>query len=447
MKYGCIRFEDPYQHDTGWACRAGEQPFRVNGQVELPSDTVWLTNLDYSLMETSGFSRNARFRMVDFSGEPFWRLPTKGGKETPVVYTHHTMSNLMGCRIEEWSEQTQVLSGVFSRVVHGLKYLVKSNDSAAHSMSLCVRKAMAPTDPIHKKNVVQALEQAVVNFIRCEALDDMYTPGVRGFALSIPKVPHALDILKTPLPCGQWKALDKKQIPGQKEYAQWLDSIEGPFLANITVNAQDAQLGKLLNFGSGKERRAWVTIDELKSLAACCDITVHTGFNCDAAQVPTVISDAVNKIKPTMAISPSIGLMLENIWTGYAAKYAPPPRVLKDKHATNPAAPFVRAVDRLRCLEKARLLSEYDVAVVSYGKGKVSILTDKSDKQIASICRETGLIPPFLDVSAAQDVIDKGALTTPLSVLQTIYIRGERELLRKTDERIFEELIKSDQKQ
>ena len=72
-RYGAVLFDSEVTHDYGWACVSGEMPVRITGTHDLPSDTVWITNLGYDAAKVSGL-QGSRFRRSGYMGHELSRL-------------------------------------------------------------------------------------------------------------------------------------------------------------------------------------------------------------------------------------------------------------------------------------------------------------------------------------------------------------------------------------
>ena len=71
LKYGCLIWDDPCLHTTGWKAMGEGSASRVNiqGTAELASDTVYITNMQYQVTKESGLDGNYRFKMHNYLRE------------------------------------------------------------------------------------------------------------------------------------------------------------------------------------------------------------------------------------------------------------------------------------------------------------------------------------------------------------------------------------------
>ena len=76
LKYGCLIWDDPCIHTTGWKAVGEGAAGRVNiqGTADLSSDTVYLTNMQYQMSKESGLSGNYRFKMDNYLREGIIQL-------------------------------------------------------------------------------------------------------------------------------------------------------------------------------------------------------------------------------------------------------------------------------------------------------------------------------------------------------------------------------------
>lgn len=435
IQYGCVRFEDPHQHNTGWASIGGEAPFRIKGTESLPSDVVFMVNLERNLMYQCGFKAHSRFRSSEYLSLRFVNRDISPNikEKSETEWMPHSIMSSMGVKNDDWREQVRVMSIIFERVMFAGKQLINLDSPPLYSVDYGVRKKIAPCDPILDRNVVKAIDEATVHFIQCEVSSDVYSSGIRRFTVSIPRVKHAMNIMNTVLPVGKWEFLEKKSIPTRSsQVADWLTGLGGCVLAKVSITGVDTGLNKLINFGSGQTYRRWVTTDELIWLSELGDVNISQAYVCrDVGQLKVIddIQKKLNKNKGIVDLSLSLGLFMESFWSGVAKDLAPPVHILKDQKSANMIRPFYKTRDLMFCLDAAVHLQSLGVHVLGYGKGNIQFLTDMNDHEIGKICSKVGVLPPTMDLINT-DFLNLG---NPNDILLGMILKNEKKMLLDTD--------------
>ncbi|WP_305910429.1 hypothetical protein Q9L42_021210 (plasmid) [Methylomarinum sp. Ch1-1] len=443
VKFGCVRFEDPYQHNSGWASINGGKAFRIRGTENLPSDVVFMLNLERDLMFRCGFKSHSRYRSSEYLSLRYTskEISPRAIENSNVTWMPYSIMNVLGVREDDWPTQVQSMSTIFGRVMKigwdrlGLK------TPPPFSLDYGVRQELAPPDDIVPRRVVNALSESTVHYIQSEVNADIYSGGYRRFQVAIPRVKHAINILNSFMPSSDWKLVGKKSLPVSSEsIVNWLREQEGCVLARIVVNELNPALGRLINFGSGQDSRRWVTMDELVWLSELGNVQILEAYVSKGFIENQKIKDLIEPIKElgdVADLSVSLGLFMESFWVGAAKTLAPRPEVLKEKFSANSSRPFYKARDLMSCLDAAISLQAAGVHVVGYGKGKIGFLTDLDDYEVGRICAKLGLIPPALNIQNP-DYLD---YTKPIDVLLGMTLKSDTELLLDTDKNVLETIL------
>jgi len=439
IKYGCVRFEDPHQHNTGWASISGEKPFRIKGTESLPSDVVYIVNLERNLMYQCGFKAHGKYRSSEYLSLKFVNREVSPAikEKSSIDWIPHSLMATLGVHEDEWREQVKVMSDFFSRVMTISEKLIGIDTPPLYSIDYGVRQRVLPCDPVMERGLVKAINEATVHYVQCEVNTDIYTSGFRRFTVSLPKVKHALSILDTPIPFGEWEIIEKRNLPSKKESIfEWLESVGGCVLARVSMSNIDSTLNRLINFGSGQTYRRWVTTEELVWLSELGDVRITQAYKCsDIGSLKAVekIKETISKKKDIADLSISLGLFLESFWLGVSKDLAPPVHVLQDKYSANIIRPFYKTKDLMGCLNAAVKLHSKGVHVVGYGKGNIHFLTEKTDDEIAKICSEVEVIPSSMNLKDTSFL----NLEKPLDVLLGMILKNESKMLIDTDKAVI----------
>lgn len=434
--FGCVRFDDPHNHDRGWAARAGERAFRIKGTEDLSSDTLWLTNLSYNLMYDAGFAEHARFRRGDFLSESFCKTPKSTSESRPTEFVAYDLVSLLGIHADDWKNQVEEVAALFDRVMRLTHRVLGPLDMSGNTLSNCMRQSLYGPDPILSEKIEAGLRESNVSFVRCENRPEMFSDNARVITLTLPRVRQGIALCRVPLPSGEWHEISKRDLPAPENVLAWATHFDYPILARLTVDHMEPAVNRLLNFGTGRATRRWAVTEEIQCIAQFARVQIHEAYWTESVTTIPRVDAALEMFEPIHELSLSVGLFLENLWRGLCSNLPPKVHIRRGRPVHNTVAPFIRALDRHYCLDAALRLQQMGFSVTSYGKGKVSIVTQMPNSSLAEALAQMDLIPPFLDVSS--DDID---LQSPFGLFKAFYVTGDRERLRLADEQIVAQFI------
>jgi hypothetical protein len=256
----------------------------------------------------------------------------------------------------------------------------------------------------------------------------------RLLTFTLPPVNHSRNILKTPLPEGEWSVIE--EIPHYpEEIKEWLDQRKKPYFARVVLSNFDEQYSALINFGSvtqEKSERQWVTGVELEKLYNKVDITILEAWESSSVVVlPKNIMAEIETLSKISDLCYSLGLLMDNVWTGLSLNSIP--NVFRNKKSgryQNTAGPFLRAADWGFCFEKAVALKNMGFSIASYGVGTVVVDSSyQTNEEIVLAALKNELIPPVCkDVCVESEEKD-----TYLAMLQRMYLAGDTNQLVSVD--------------
>lgn len=445
--YGCVVFDDPHEHAAGYAAstRNPGAAYRIAGTGDLESDSVWLTNLDYTLTRESGLGGHARFRRADFFRRYLDHLCESCGLSTAAVNIGHPplveyIETGRRTRGGVYSERdlapakAVALAGLTERTMRLTVALTGMTFVPQYRLNLGLREMALPADPVLPEYMLEALEDAVVRKSTVER--SVSVDGSARIAwYRLPPVAHALKILALPVPNGRWTPVEER---GDIEAILGEDKM--PFLAKATIKQVAPAFNRLINYGTGAGRRSarrWIASLEYRALTDIAEIRVHKLLVCDSVRKSPFLEQAVVRLSPEadkLEASVSAGLFAENLWTAVAARHNPDGGL-----RGNPATPFVHAVDRIACMSAALAVQDAGLDVVSYGLGTVAarIPYGCDERDIAKVAASSGTLPPagLLPLDDAQRIFD---LDTPLGIAQALHSGGCVGDLLNLDARIIE---------
>lgn len=429
LKFGCVLFDDTAQHNTGWASQEGGEPFRVAATKDLASDTIWWTNLPYQVAQYSGLLQHSRFRKNDY-------LRTK-------MHAIFKDMNLVG-----GMQSCVPLSLIFERVIRVVQRLMKfkSDDIPQLMLRSGVREKVMGHDPVHEESVYAALNQADAPWSITESTYDMVSAQEKEVVmLRLPPREHAHYVMSTPVPTGKWEHVDLS-LTSSEAVDAWIASITGPAVINITANNFSSEYNAIYNFGSklggSKSNRQWVTTQELISILPVADVKAHSAYVNSAMSPDSGWLHVFNNLPDNVDLSYSANIAFDNIWSGICGSVWPPPSQRGPERTwINDYAPFVRAMDKLACLEKAVMLQKMGFDVDGYGAGKVMVRKHSHNDALSfyQAARELNMLPPALGLpgESVQGERPDGAL----GLLRILLALSRSEEMLKADKIIVDQIL------
>lgn len=441
--FGCVLFDDPYEHSSGYASMSvDERPARIAGTEHLSSECLWLTNLDYGMTKASGFGGHTRFRRTDYFGGKIDNTAEMLGLRAEGILGNYpqVLDYVRSIKVGDTvstgdliSIKSKLISITFericrlSRAVFGINTL--NNEKFSHSF----RQVAFQFDPLLEKQVATAVTDATVYSVLVERNAVLVGDNETKVKVFLPPIEHAINMLSIPVPSGEWKHYVRK-----RDVLKAVTETEQPFLAKVVLTDILPQFNRLLNFGSGGgkgRQRLWVSSIELGYLKHMANVDIREVYVCEYAltydwieEASVILSDLKNKLD----LSVSAGLVAKAIWTGFASKRTP--RGGDRALYVNPVAPFVHSLDRQICLMSAMELSSMGHEVSSYGMGEISVRveTEKEKRKLTDDCITLGLLP-----SAMYHETPDYKPDTASGIYQQMLAGGEIEKIMDIDERVI----------
>jgi len=381
FRFGAVFFDDPENPEEAWATIHGNEPERVGGTGDLPSDVIWVSNVDWNSAMQSGLISHPNIKI-----STFFRSDIK------------TLSREFGFNEDKNVEASQHFAEIFDRVV---RLLIKHYNVTKLESTL--KDSMRPTllSPDRskgKKNLDYAIESAMQTFQRCEGR----TPkGSKMLSFRFPRVEYARKLLEFPVPLGNWK-----QVRGQVITADDVSKkfAEKPVLCKISIRDIDPTVANLVSFSNGsKEPRFWATSQEIYYLSKVSDIEIQSTYVCEGYESPSAKRDVINEGKAG-ELSVSCGLIAENHWVSMASPYK---GQFSKINIYSDRATWMRAWDRMLCFVSAKRFADAGFHISSYGTGSILVAIPPSMLDYAlEIAGELRMIPP---VHAINELLEEFA--------------------------------------
>ena len=359
----------------GWASIGGTPARRIQGISELPSDVIWLTNLNYSNFMTAKLNMHANFRNEGWLRTSFKQIAEEFG---------------LGLNTGKAKETAEVLSLVAHRVVaYSCKELniqvkshVRLNDDYATAMGLD-RCRIRET---HYSTFETIAGHSYVKVIHNTSLG---RGAATGMTLRCNRLAYAHRMLshKTPPDTG-WELVAQKLTDSD------LERMDKPFLVRCRITNVKPIMAEALAWGGGSKLiREWLTDVEWRIVRQYADVELRAAMVCEQGYESQDSYAAMLPQGSANELSYSLGLVAEQVWTALTNKQ--PRAGLTTGYPARAA--WLRAIDRMQMFDYAqRMQSRRGVTLLSYGMGNVVVrVPEGGTKHILDMAVDVGLMPPM----------------------------------------------------
>jgi hypothetical protein len=440
LRYGCVVFDDPAAHTTGWKAveEAPATRLSVNGTSILSTDTVWLTNMAYQLARETGLGANYRFLTSEYLREDIRKMADRHGNR----YNPETK------QCENPRELAEFGARILTRTLKVSKKLLDDDTDEEFLPRFSLKQGFRDMaglgrDPVYTTEMDKFVQEAICYNTNCEREQYVVDDNIGYFR--IPPREHCIKVMDINLPHGEFREIPKADLPPQKaareEVQKWLSKVGVlPGLFKITCRSFEPQFNALINYGESASgfssyKRQWVSSPEIAFLSAFSEITVHQAYvTQNLAKLNPALEIARSQYSQT-DMSISMGVFYENLWTGMCCRSSLRPKAPSpDKTYVNTFTPFLRAMDRVTLFDKALQFTNagFDVAGYATGMLRVSI-KDQDPVKIYDTCLQTRMIPPFLGCNPKQ--LPPPSKEDPLSYTQWMYATSDYERLMAVDKK------------
>jgi hypothetical protein len=404
MRYGVIYFDGAlqqrrtYRKDAsfiqardGWASVAGTEAVRFDKLTDLPSDVVWITNLDFTSHRSNELHHSPNF-------VPSYFLRTDIAQVAAEIGAHQDH--------ERVSVIVQALSEVFARTMRlseryfGAKEIPgNQNKKLENAIGGAIGRRTQPIDA----SLNTVMQQA--HMTRCQVLGQ---PAPREWwqcTLRRNRYTHAYDVLDTAVPStNNWEYLDASKLPAsRRDRLAWAIDNPLPVVAKVRVSDGRGLEAMVTSFGGkkrGDQPREWVCGPELFWLSKYYNtVEIDAAYVCNDGYVlleELARFPAANEFSLT---SVSLGLLVENFLALMLEAYESPSKALIFyPHAVWYAAMdrffmFLHAYQLVRASSYGQLNAGF--RIVSYGMGNIQVAAphEKID-ELTDIAASVGLEVP-----------------------------------------------------
>lgn len=447
---GALRFDSVQQIESGWASIQGEEPFRFDHINDLESRCFFVSNIGFDEANKTGMVSNAKIRNTDYLNVNFSSVKEREPKQSPVI--EGSISSLsrvpndligqLGIGDNDWQEQVQAMASITDKVYRESKEAFDLDYPPFKKLASGIREKLMGYDTVIKDDkLFDALSGATVHYSLVQRSIDAIQPETDfGINVSLPKVEHAFNILSKPLPNfnTKWKMITKRvRADKSVEFVRSLES-HGIYLLRVNIKSMSGEYGHIINFGTSKEQRTWITGSDAQFLAQFAEFEIYQGFEAESVIDGHEVYKAIqeNYTPEHHDLSHSAGLFMQNVWTALSMPYRPPSNIIKTFEAYNPFTPFIKSYDRLALIEAAKKLDEKNIIVSSYAKSELKIVL--KDTQITPDIfhdfKEANVIPFGLKMDMDAVEIDS---SNSKDIQRKIYMEGNTDAILALDDNFY----------
>ena len=385
MRYGIVYFDaaierrrvDPrdknayVQAREGWASIAGTTAFRIDRISELPSDVIWITNLDFTSYLKNNLGGSPNF-------VPYYYLKTDIAQIAAEIGAHpeHERVNvIVECLAEVFARTMRLAEQEFS--VKGIGVGPKKK-KLEHAIAGAIGRQSQVMDASLNKVMEQAFQR------RNQVIGQTIPYEWWQCTLRRNRYEHAHDTLSVRVPStGNWEYLDASRLPSGKQRVDWAINNDLPIVVHVRV-ADGKGLGAVLTSFGNKGRttiaREWVSAPELCWLARYySSIDIDAAFVCNDGYLPQREIERFPAANEFCLASVSMGLLAEN----FLAVLMEPSENPLSTAIYYPSCVWYSAVDRFIMFSLAYRIAKASgfgdpsagFKIHSYGFGNIQIAT------------------------------------------------------------------------
>jgi len=429
LKIGVALFVggSPYSPEGNFACEYRGEPFEFYSVSDLPSQTLWITNVNLRDLIELGLHRNPKIAHEGYFRTRIAQMIQELGIESLELEKQAAfLAELLGAVAE------------MGRIELGLtQYPTRSFVQAVGQLN-GYREHPVGT-PIHTIS-----EQACQRYTATERARRLENAEV--FSFWMPRYEWANELLEMGLPVSEnTKVVPATSLPAAGrdavELVHWAEENKIPLFAQIRISQIEENIGRLINYGagaqdietggySGRNQREWCALPELSVLAFSGEIEV---LKVVAAGGWARSGLHLNKER-VARVSYGYGLLCENIWSGLTRRPDSFGKVSKTLQTA-----WLQSVERMKCLRVAERLQSLGMDVLNYGNGRITVACPPSVRALIpqAALEESMLYPSSLD---GLEFYGNKRSGDPLVVMQSLLSNKDYARILEVDNLMLEAL-------
>jgi len=372
---GVVIFDADGLSDAGWACVAGETPFRITSGFSLATDTIWWTNLK--------------------SGKLIGRVPhSVRGSD----YLKLPMSIAVGelglgsLQADELAEQLAFHFGVLARLIE--KISQRPLSQLAHKRFLhSDLKELAGPAPVLGNEMVGRIFGSGTNWLWTLVEK---VPNSETICFRAPRLSYALSLLETSVPA---QAVTWRQKP-EHDPLETIRCTLAPVYAELSVRTAMAKPAQLFGLAYNGESthllgQFMATHPELLALEAFAELKISGvwrggDYKPASSTLPPHLVEFLNS-KPAL-FSWSAGVIANALVMGICS----PSIARSGAREISFRGAWLRAADKVTMFSNAMGFHKAGFRPTSYGVGWIRVVrpeTSKANAGLLSVALRRGLLP------------------------------------------------------
>jgi hypothetical protein len=403
-KFGLVYFDDDQEPGAGWAAVAGEPARRIMGSNELPTDTLWWTNIQYGHF----YRRSEAFRNPNLRHDKYLVVSPKDclrewGHNPESVDAGFTCTFGARCFDRIMRIAWNIVSEVHPKMRTEEAFTGKTLREDLRSLFPELEYPKGPAATLMKTGI--AWEEFTPTTVR--------TPrGAKFLTLRRPRMSYANEMLQTPVPRGPFVHRTRREL--KVEAAGMLDHVkrlDQPCMVEVTVKSMQPEVAPIYGFGAAIDKdkrvsRSWVAHPEFILLSSLADIEVRSVYM--GREYWGMMPDLPDAIQGFLSnrysdLSWSAGIVAEALWRAVPLSEdkskAGPMRDGEERAQTSWQGAWIRAADKSTMFLSSMRLTELGYAVSSYGLGWVRCsVTEEEVPNLLKDGLSLGLVPVVSEV-------------------------------------------------
>lgn len=403
-KYGVVLFDDEKDPRGAWTAVNGSPARRVEGMNELATDTLWLSNMSYE-----AFNRTTEA----------WRNPWLRGEGYLVVKIKDILA--------EWgldpattppNYTATFCSTVFSRIMTLAYRLARECDDRVRASTFFVNgnlredlRRLLPRAEYPRGEPAQALRSGHA-YAEFTVTATRGIKGARQIMLRRPRISHALEMLATPVPKGEFEFRSRSELRQlSPDRVAWIREATRPCMVELSVERMDADVAPIYGFGNATDKnqkvaRSWVAHPEFLAMASFSDIEVKSAYvGQQYHQLNLELPEPMRRFLSERNAETSwcAGIIAETIWRAACLAEGKgrgqAQAAGEERPGTSWRGAWIRAADKTSMFMVAMQLTELGYNVSSYGMGWVAVrATEDQIQDLLADALSVGLIPKLTDI-------------------------------------------------
>jgi len=411
-RFGVVIFDDDKDPGAGWAAAYGDREARrISGPDDLPTGTIWWTNMKYEFF----------FRKTET-----WRRSWLRHDKYMVV-SHVDV-------LKEWGYDPKVVgadfvcmfvASLFHRVMTLAFDLVRKVEPRIRMDQVFLGntlrndlRRLLPEQEFPKGEAASIMKSG-------QAFEEFTATGMRPMrdsrhiTLRRPRILYAMEMLQTPIPLGPFEFMSRGELRAQSpDRVAWIRDLDKPCMAEITVDRMNQEIAPVYGFGNAADKdrrslRSWVAHPEFIMLQRLSELDVKAAYvGREYASMMNDIPDVVKEFLTDkyLECSWSVGVIAETIWRaatlGEEKSKVGTLREGEDKAQTSWQGAWIRAADKVSMFLVSLELAKMGYPVVSYGLGWVrAAVQEEMVRDLVNDALSLGLLPTMVDLG--ENMFDK----------------------------------------